>query len=230
MARVLEELDLVTPLTGLVINQYSDSEKLLAILRTLLGGIQVEIIAALDLLDKYMNLEIAPGVWLDYIGERLGFPRPEIDEGDYFGWKVEVGPDAPYQEQPGGDQNLGLGTVDRAKIQNDYSGEVPGGPLATLDGSVAYQHRTPLGDPRYRVLLRGRALFLRNSGNMESVIEILDNYFTRWTMNQQGAVGDILLEVQNADYGRAYTRLVIEHQDRLIPKVMGTRYRITELV
>ena len=65
---------------------------------------------------------------------------------------------------------------------------------------------------------------------MENAIEILDNYFTSWTMNQQDTVGDILLEVQNEDYGRSYTRLVIEHQNRLIPKVMGTRYRITELV
>lgn len=230
MPRVLEEFDLVGPLSGLVIDQYADSDKLLNILRALLRGMETEIFTALDLLDKYMNIEVAPGIWLDYIGERLAFPRPEIDEGEYFGFQVEHGPDAPYDSQPGGDNNRGLGTLDRTKIQTDYAGEAPGGPMDTLDGAVAYQNRTPLGDPRYRILLKGRALYLRSAGSMASLVEILDNYFTGWTLNQQDRVGDVILLVQNNDYGRPFTRLVIEHQDRLIPKVMGTRYTIRELV
>ena len=41
---------------------------------------QTELIAAQQDLEQMANVETARGVWLDHIGERLGFPRPYVDD------------------------------------------------------------------------------------------------------------------------------------------------------
>ena len=66
--------------------------------RHLLRITQRELIDPLLKLQDYLGVESAEGVWLDYIGTRLGFPRPAVQDDDtnYFGFHV---PGAADSEQ-----------------------------------------------------------------------------------------------------------------------------------
>lgn len=70
----------------LLISQYRESPRLLALLDGLLATVQTELIEPLAILDRAMSPEIAEGALLDWLGQRLGFPRPQVIVGPRFGF------------------------------------------------------------------------------------------------------------------------------------------------
>ena len=64
---------------ALLISQWEGSAPMLALLRGMYGLIDTELVQALKDLERMRNWDTAEGVWLDYIGRRLGMERPGID-------------------------------------------------------------------------------------------------------------------------------------------------------
>ena len=98
----------VTDHLDIVIGEWQDSTSLLTFMRgvvnedgvvqsdadgNVLGGVlqllQGEIGDVLKYLDTTLNIDLAAGVWLDYLGRRLGFPRPFVSDAGivYFGFE-----------------------------------------------------------------------------------------------------------------------------------------------
>ena len=71
-----------SPLTtgmALLISQWTGNAQINALLRGMYGLIDTELVQALKDLERMRNWDTAEGVWLDYIGRRLGFTRPTIN-------------------------------------------------------------------------------------------------------------------------------------------------------
>ena len=64
---------------ALLISQWTGNAQINALLRGMYGLIDTEFVQALKDLERMRNWDTAEGVWLDYIGRRLGFTRPTID-------------------------------------------------------------------------------------------------------------------------------------------------------
>lgn len=78
----------VTENSKLVIQQYRNSEKLMAIIDGFNKIVQDELITPALEIEKMHSIEHARAIWLDHIGERLGIRRPYLssDEIDIFGF------------------------------------------------------------------------------------------------------------------------------------------------
>ena len=63
---------------ALLITQWRESAKMVALMRGLHELIDVELVQPLKDMEDMRNIDLAVGVWLDCIGERLGFPRPYV--------------------------------------------------------------------------------------------------------------------------------------------------------
>ena len=228
--RVLENLEFVEPLEKLLISQYSDSTRVRAILKSIFTTAEREFILPLLELDKMLNMDLAKGKWLDFIGERLAFPRPEINKGEYMGWKVETGWPVGVnpKSSPGSGQNLGLGTLDIAAKQSMT--DPPGGPLATLNPSGTGFPSEPMGDQGYRLMLRGRALVLRSNGGMADLKKILDTYFTSWTLMCSPDTPMVVTISGANNLISGFSTQVIIHNKLLIPQTTGIQYIIQESV
>ena len=64
---------------ALLISQWTGNAQINALLRGMYGLIDTEFVQALKDLERMRNWDTAEGVWLDYIGRRLGFTRPTIN-------------------------------------------------------------------------------------------------------------------------------------------------------
>ena len=122
----------VTRHLDLVISQYAESTRLTSLLGGILEVFQAELVDPLHQLPDLAILALASGIWLDYLGERLGLTRPYRLSTDlrYFGF---------------GDAS-DRGSFDEAVFRStapDLSNQVQ------------------IGDNWYRSLLKGRALTLR---------------------------------------------------------------------
>ena len=122
----------VVDYADLLISQYRSAERLKAFIRGQLGILQTDIVRPMYDLEYERNVDFAVGVWLDYIGVRLGFSRPNrlLSGVRFFGF--------------------GMG-ADRGTF-----GEVP-----FFSRRAELEGLTPIDDVWYWSLLRGRALSLR---------------------------------------------------------------------
>ena len=137
----------VTESADQLIQQYEGSAKLQALLDGILEIIQDELVEPLLTLQECIAFADASGVFLDYLGLRVGYTRPTILDADveYFGFN-------------GGD---GLG-FDQA-------------PMFSLHEVL--QARTPVGDEWYRGMLKGRARGLLSDGSIRDLDKVLDVLF-----------------------------------------------------
>ena len=73
---------------ALLLIQWRDTTKLPLLTRELMGVARRRLVEPLQRLEDMRNIELAEGVWLDYIGERLGFRRPYVATRnvEYFGF------------------------------------------------------------------------------------------------------------------------------------------------
>jgi len=73
-----------TPLSGILVQQYQGTT--LAELVDAIGEVmRVNLAESIAALGESWRLD-AEGVWLDYLGQRIGLPRPLTATGDFFGF------------------------------------------------------------------------------------------------------------------------------------------------
>ena len=124
------------------------------VLRALIGGIitivQEEIADPLFAMNRGLNPDESSGVLLDWIGLRLGLPRPSVasSAATYFGFD--------------GTEAAGGRTFGQAPF------------FTTARGIEAVE---PIGDATYRILLKARARRLRGAADRESIEEVLEILF-----------------------------------------------------
>ena len=76
---VTDRIIALDDLLDLLISQYTGNAPINALLRGMYGLIDAELVQALKDLERMRNWDTAEGVWLNYIGRRLGMERPSID-------------------------------------------------------------------------------------------------------------------------------------------------------
>ena len=121
-------------------------------MRELLSIVDAELVQPLVQIEAGASLDTAEGIFLDYIGERLGFSRPTQDDTNIerFGYRDSGG--------KGFDQ----------------------APFYTIDPQAV--GRVPVGDEEYRSALRARAQALLGAANRTSLTaagnELFDTSFS----------------------------------------------------
>ena len=63
-------------LRAILIQQWQNSPRIRGIVTDVITTARDEMMTALERVDVMRNVVTAEGIWLDYIGERLGLPRP----------------------------------------------------------------------------------------------------------------------------------------------------------
>ena len=75
--------------TDLVVGQWRDSPRLLSAIQAPLEAITADVLPALDRVALMHEVEEAEGIWLDYLGRRVGLSRPattDPSQDDRFGF------------------------------------------------------------------------------------------------------------------------------------------------
>ena len=182
---------------NLLLPQYDSAVRFRAFLSGVIGILQTEVVDPLLVLDRAVNPDESSGVVLDWIGTRLGFPRPSVRsvDRDFFGFE-------------------GTGT----DIGRPFN-QAPFFSLLTQVEEVG-----PVGDRRYRLLLKARARRLRGSASREVIEENLGILFGGGYLDETGT--DLVVRIPaDADISirriLAGTSTTPSHQDALIPRPAG---------
>ncbi len=132
---------------GLLIQQWQQAPRMRALVDALLGVVDDHLVKPLGEMEERLRMDIAEGVWLDFIGERLMLPRPATDIANFasFGFHGSDG--------VGFDQ----------------------GPFSTV--VEALSPRVPVGDEFYRKLLMMRAEALLADSTVERLSDAVGHVF-----------------------------------------------------
>ena len=123
----------------LIIGQWFASPRLRAHPQIFLDIINDEIFPALDQLQEQLRIDTAVGVWLDYIGGRIGLARPATSD-------------------PATDPRFGFEGPTQAR----------GFDLAPMKGSAVNDALYPLPDAVYRKLIKARAILVLSDGTAQT--------------------------------------------------------------
>lgn len=139
------EIDIASRI-DLLIPQWTNATRMQALARNLIGIVQTEIVDPLLVIERAMNPDESEGILLDWIGERIGMPRPFVRSSDaeYFGFE-------------------GTGT--------DAGEPWESAPYYSLQARI--EDVEPVGDRVYRLFLKARARRLRGGANRETLEAIL---------------------------------------------------------
>ena len=134
----------------LLVQQYGESSRLRAWIENLATLLDGQTVDPLNRVATYLDPNIAPGRWLDFIGDRLGFIRPQTENLDqkYFGF------DTPDDSNIGYDQ----------------------GPIKSTDPQLVVT--VGIADPAYARMLLARAWFVRSTGTAAEIQRAVDLLFT----------------------------------------------------
>ena len=137
---------------SLIVYQWTDAVRLRALARGLLGTVNDYLTRPLAAMEEQTRIETAEGVWMDWIGERLGQPRPHTDLENYhfFGFEGSSG--------VGFDQGI----------------------LASVNPFLS--PRVPVGDEFYKCILMIRSRFLLSDGSAPSLEHVLRAWFPEATV------------------------------------------------
>ena len=161
----------------LIISQYRNSTRLRALINGGLAITQSKLIEPLFEIETHLSLDTAGGVWLDYIGLRLGLSRPN--------------------RLPAGVRFFGFGkSEDRTSFD-----------LAPFSGLGTLEILVPVGDNWYRSMLKGRALALRSGTSIPEIEAIAAATFTGggW-VEEMGARSERFGFAPGADFDPAVHR------------------------
>ena len=130
--------------------QYDDSPRLRGLVSGIVGVLEVQAINPLRVLERALNPVVSEGILLDWIGARLGLPRPTVASSDaeYFGF---------HGTEPEGGRTFGQA------------------PFFTTQRGI--EQVEPVGDATYRTLILARARRLRGSANRETIEAVLGILF-----------------------------------------------------
>ena len=150
-----------------IITQYNESPNLHQLYLEIADILQVEVINPLLVMDRAINPDIARGVVLEWLGTRLGLPRPFIRDTD-----------RPFL----GFENTGASEPDRDPIKRGFDQAPFYSRLAGLESVI------PIGDNSYIPLLKARARRLRGGANRETIEEILHIIFGNGYLLESGNI------------------------------------------
>ena len=152
----------------LLVQQYGASSRLRAWIGNLAILLDGQIVDPLNRVATYLDPNVAPGRWLDFIGDRLGFIRPQTENLDqkYFGF------DTPDDSNVGFDQ----------------------GPIKSADPQLVVT--VGIEDPAYARMLLARAWFLRSTGTVAEVQRAIDLLFTSGGTVTEGNFSVSILAVE----------------------------------
>ncbi len=114
---------------NLLLSQWQNSPQLKAVIQSFLDLAESHIQQPLAALANQRRIDTASGVWLDYIGGRLGVSRPLVTDSTVFA-------------------RLGFTPAGVGFRQARFAGASP-----------VSEPKVDLGDPAYRRLLRARAIY-----------------------------------------------------------------------
>ena len=123
----------------LLIGQWLASPRLRAHPQIFIDIINQEICPALDKLQEQLSIDTAVGVWLDYIGVRMGLPRPATSD-------------------PAQDVRFGFAGPTQAR----------GFDLAPFKGDAVNDAVYPLPDAVYRKFIKSRAILVLSDGTAQT--------------------------------------------------------------
>ena len=66
--------------SDLVIDQWAGSPKLRAVIDAVVETLRESAVPALEKIKRMLDIDVAEGIWLDYIGARLGMVRPSASD------------------------------------------------------------------------------------------------------------------------------------------------------
>jgi len=128
--------------SDLVIGQWVDSPRLRAAIDAPVNAINDDVVTALSELDLQRSLDTATGIWLDFIGVRLGLRRPATSE-------------------PSADSRFGFKGPTQSK----------GFDLAPFKGVEANDDVFPLPDELYRRFIKARAVLVLGDGSFQKFVK-----------------------------------------------------------
>ncbi len=123
---------------ALLISQWRESPNLKAVIQIWLDVLNEEIAIPVAQLQALQRIDDSEGVWLEYIGIRLGIVRPSISRSSAL--------------------NIGAFGFDGAGVGFDQS---------HYSDVFTLEEQTPLGDQVYRNLIKARAVFDLSLGTLE---------------------------------------------------------------
>ncbi len=207
MSKDICQIDVTAQGRELLIQQYKTSPRLAALIDGLLTLVQRELIDPLCELQRCFRVADATGVWLDYLGLRLGYTRPTVALPQiFFGFDVTgwSGYDATQHSLNAGfDLAPFFPTFAQLRLQQNVS------------------------DTYYRNLLAGRALFLRSDGSIRAVEATLADLFEGGgvAVEAAGLIEAVVLEESRPHF----FDLVKAGAEGLIPKPAGVALRLVRL-
>ena len=181
---IAQRIDLLLP-------QWADATKFQALVRGLIDVVQTEIVDPLLILERAMNPDESEGILLDWLGQRIGMPRPFVRAADAEYWGMEgtqadVG--QPWEHAPHWSFQRGIEDVE------------------------------PLGDVTYRLLLKARARRLRGGADRETIEAVLAILFGNGYLDETGSP---LRCVVVTDDAVLYRLVADSEFARVIPKPTG---------
>lgn len=159
----------------LLIGQWQESPKLQALLRVALERGD-DVISAIENIQRMQNLDTAEGVWLDWLGVRLGVRRPS-------------------SARPADDPRWGIRGTEQSRPYD----------IAPFTGAEEHNQVFPLGDELFRRFLRARGVVLMADGTFADYIRavryidadvvVIDHYDMSITVRTD--VADVLMIADN---------------------------------
>ena len=195
----------------LLLPQYDGAVRFRALLSGIIDMLQTEVVDPLLALDRGLNPDVSSGVVLDWIGVRLDFARPAVRSQDarYYGM-AGTGPSLAAPARIGRTFDQAPFFSQRARIEDVE----------------------PLGDRRYRTLLKARARRLRGSASREVIEENLAILFGDGYLDETGT--DLVARIP-ADADVVVRRIVVgtnttpARMDALIPRPAGRSMTIGDI-
>ena len=130
--------------TDLLVGQWLDSPKLAATIEAPIGAINDEVLPAFEEVDLMRDIDHSEGVWLDYLGVRVGIRRPATAD-------------------PSADSRFGYDTVAQAT----------GFDQSPFRGDAANDAVYPLPDAIYRRFIKSRATLVIGDGSFQTFLKAL---------------------------------------------------------
>ena len=155
---------------GLFLPQYAESSRLQALAAALVQVLEDEVVEPLQRMERAVNPDAAEGILLDWIGTRIGLPRPWVASADarFFGFR--------------GTSASGGRTFGQAPFFTRRRG---------------LELREPIGDATYRILLKGRARRLRGGADRETLEAVLAILFGNGHLDETGAAPVLRAQTDN---------------------------------
>ena len=154
---------------ALLIDQWSDKPNLRAIIQIWLDINKNHILDAIDDLKEMADVDTAEGVWLDYIGIRLGVNRPSVDSATTLTEEAILA--------------FGFSSLDGSMKSGVGFGQAPFDFSKASTSQSFLDDRTQLGDQSYRKLVKSRGWYVRSTGTL---------FFLRRSVQEIDPMGSVL--------------------------------------